>query len=178
MSGPSGVGKDTVLNEWMRHNPRVQKVVAYTTRAARPGEVEGVDYHFASYDEFIIRAEAGDFLEYKEVHGNYYATPLSDMEAILAEGKAAVLKIDVKGAMTAMELRSNAITVFLLPPNADELERRIKERGLDDPKVILQRLYNAREELALAVNYEHRIVNEEVHATVAELDRIVSEAME
>ena len=84
LSGPSGVGKDTVINEWVRMNPRVERVVAYTTRSPRVGEIPDVDYHFVSRDEFLKKAEGGDFLEYKLVYDNYYATPLKDMEAMLA----------------------------------------------------------------------------------------------
>src|SRR4051812_46910447 len=111
LSGPSGVGKDTVLEQWKASNPRVHKVVAYTTRAPRPGEVDAVDYHFITPQRFQDLIEEGAFLEHKHVHGNYYATPLSDMEAMLMEGKIAVLKIDVQGAMEAMKLRPEAMSI-------------------------------------------------------------------
>ena len=111
LSGPSGVGKDTVINAWHARDPRVERVVAYTTRPARPGETDGLDYHFVSVDTFMELAADGAFLEYKEVHGNHYATPLRDMEAMLSAGKIAILKIDVQGALTAMELRPDAMSV-------------------------------------------------------------------
>jgi len=174
LSGPSGVGKDTVINAWTKRNPRVRRVVAYTTRPPRPGEVDGVDYRFISIDRFREEATAGHFLEFKEVHGNLYATPLKDMEEMLAEGSVAVLKIDVQGALTAMQLRPEALTVFILPPDADELERRIRERGTEDSHAILRRLHNARAELEAAEKYTHRIVNDEVDHVVDELERIVA----
>ena len=172
LSGPSGVGKDTVINAWHALDPRVERVVAYTTRAPREGETAGVDYHFVSLQEFLRLAESGAFLEFKEVHGNHYATPLHDMEKMLEDGKLAVLKIDVQGALTAMELRPDAVSVFLMPPSSEELERRIRARNLDASDVILRRLINAREEMELAHHYQHRIVNDDVATVVSELRRI------
>jgi guanylate kinase len=167
------VGKDTVINAWHAVDPRVERVVAYTTRAPRDGERDGVDYRFVSLREFLDLAESGAFLEFKEVHSNHYATPLHDMEAMLDAGKIAVLKIDVQGALTAMELRPDALSVFLMPPSSEELERRIRARNLDAPDVILRRLINAREEMALAHHYGHRIVNDEVSEVVKELGKLV-----
>jgi guanylate kinase len=174
ISGPSGVGKDTVINAWKDRNPLVERVVAYTTRDPRPGEVDGVDYNFIPRNRFYDMAEAGEFLEYKEVHDYYYATPLKDMERLLEEGKIAVLKIDVQGALTVMSLRDDAVAVFLLPPDADELERRIRERGTEDGPTILKRLRNAQEEIALAGRYKHRIINDDIDASVDLLERIIA----
>jgi guanylate kinase len=176
LSGPSGVGKDTVINAWKERNPDVQRVVAYTTRDPRPGEVDGVDYRFISRADFYERADCGEFLEYKEVHDYYYATPYKDMQELLDSGKIAVLKIDVKGALTVMGLRSDATAVFLLPPDADELERRIKERGTEDTATIVKRLRNAQEEIALANKYQYRIVNDDIDRAVDCLERIAGEA--
>lgn len=173
LSGPSGVGKDTIIDAWHDVNPKVQRVVAYTTRSPRPGEVGGRDYNFSSVPDFLAKAENGDFLEFKEVHSNWYATPLTDMEDLLQEGKIAILKIDVQGALHAMHLRPDAISVFILPPSMEELEARIRGRGTDDEVVIEKRLRNASEELALAAKYQHRIVNVDVEMTVAMLERIV-----
>ena len=173
LSGPSGVGKDTVIDRWKELDPRVERVVAYTTRTPRTGEMDGVDYHFVTRDLFEAMASAGKFLEWKEVHCNFYATPLADMEAMLAHGKVAILKIDVQGGLEAMELRSDAISIFLEPPSWDELERRIRARGSDDPEVIERRLQNARDELAVAYRYKHRLVNDELEQTVAEIRELV-----
>jgi guanylate kinase len=173
LSGPSGVGKDTVIDAWRATNPQVERVVAYTTRKPRPGEVDGVDYHFIPRDQFFEFAEAGDFLEFKEVHDYHYATPLRDMERLLANGRIAVLKIDVQGALAVMKLRPNAVTIFLLPPDPDELARRMKGRGTEDESAIATRLRNAAKEMELASNYGHRIVNDDVNRVVQELQRIV-----
>ncbi|RYG24626.1 guanylate kinase [bacterium] len=169
LSGPSGVGKDTVIDAWKARDPRVTRVIAYTTRAPRAGEKDGVDYHFVSVDQFLECANAGEFLEAKEVHGHHYATPLKDMNALLEAGKVAVLKIDVQGALTAMALRPDATSVFLLPPDGHELARRLRDRGTDDEDTIARRLENAKAELALAERYQHRIVNDSVDAVVEKL---------
>ena len=174
LSGPSGVGKDTVINEWVRLNPRVERVVAYTTRSPRVGEIPDVDYHFVSRDEFLKKAEAGDFLEYKLVYDNYYATPLKDMEAMLAAGKIAILKIDVQGALSAMQLRPDAMSVFILPPSEEELRRRIVERGSDEPEVVRKRLDQALSEIAQSDQYRHRIVNDSVENAVRQLEALVA----
>lgn len=174
LSGPSGVGKDTVIDAWRARDPRVERVVAYTTRPMRPGEREGVDYRFVSEARFHEMASEGAFLEWKEVFGNYYATPLRDMEAMLARGQIAVLKIDVQGALTAMGLRPDALTVFLMPPSMEELERRIRARNTDAPDVIERRLRTAREEIALSSEYAHVLVNDAVDRLVDRLQALVA----
>jgi guanylate kinase len=175
LSGPSGVGKDTVINEWQAKNPDVRRVVAYTTRAPREGELDGRDYNFVSLELFQRLVEEGAFLEHKEVHGNLYATPLRDMEALLSDGHIAVLKIDVQGALTAMRLRPDALSVFLLPPSWEELEKRIRGRGTEDSESLATRLQNAREELELADRYQYQVVNGDLLSTVADLEAIVQE---
>jgi guanylate kinase len=173
-SGPSGVGKDTVLAAWSKADPRVQRVVAYTTREPRPGEVDGVDYHFVTDKRFSEMAGAGDFLEYKEVHGNFYATPLKDMERMLADGKVAVLKIDVKGALDAMKLRPDAITIFLEPPSFEVLEDRMRQRGTESEEAIQKRLRNAHLEMELRDHYQHVIANDRIEDVVQRLLAVYS----
>jgi len=173
LSGPSGVGKDTLIETWSRRNPRVKRVVAYTTRPPRDGEVDGVDYNFVTVPSFTLMVEEGHFLEWKIVHGNYYATPLTAMEQLLAEGCIAILKIDVHGAISAMDLRPDATSIFVLPPSWEELERRIRSRALDSEGAIEKRLQNARDEMALADRYQHRIVNAELETAIRELEAIV-----
>jgi guanylate kinase len=170
VSGPSGVGKDTVIEAWKRRDPKVERVVACCTRPHRPGEREGVDYRFVSVKVFHQMAEEGEFLEHKLVHGNWYATPVATVDRLLAEGKTAVLKIDVQGALAVMERRPDAVSVFILPPSEEELERRIRSRGHDSEETVRLRLQNARDEMALADRYHHRIVNDDVERCV---DRLV-----
>lgn len=174
LSGPSGVGKDTLIEAWRARNPRVQRVVAYTTRPPREGEVDGRDYHFVSIPAFLLMVDSNKFLEWKIVHGNYYATPLADMEAMLAEGKIAILKIDVHGAISAMDRRPDAISVFIQPPSWEELESRIRGRALDLPEAIEKRLQNAREEISFADRYQHQVVNRNLDQAVDELEQIVA----
>src|SRR5579871_3435551 len=140
LSGPSGVGKDTILDVWIKRSPKVERVVAYTTRPMRPQEKDGIDYKFVTRERFRDLISLGAFLEYKEVFGNLYGTPLLETDEMLAADKVAVLKIDVQGALTVMGLRDDAISVFLMPPSFSELERRIRSRATDAPEVIARRL--------------------------------------
>lgn len=169
LSGPSGVGKDTVIDAWKQADPDVERVVAYATRPPRTGEVDGVDYRFVSVSEFQRMAEAGKFLEHKRVFENYYATPVSDPDRIVSEGRIAILKIDVQGALAVMPLRPDAITVFLLPPSDEVLRSRIEGRKADAPEVIARRLQEAKNEIAQAPHYQHQIVNENVEDVVKQL---------
>lgn len=174
LSGPSGVGKDTVLAAWNARNPQVRRVVATTTRAPRTGEQNGVDYTFVSRERFVELADAGAFLEWKEVHGNLYATPLDALERMLAEGLVAILKIDVQGALTAMEKRPDAVSIFLMPPSMEELERRIRSRATDSEETIQVRLANAREEIEVGRRYHHRVVNDDVERCVDRLEALLA----
>lgn len=173
LSGPAGVGKDTILAHWIERNPRVVRVVAYTTRPPRELEQDGVDYHFVSGERFDELAEAHHFLEHKEYSGNCYATPLVDMENLLAEGKIAVLKIEVKGAMEVRKLRRDALLIFLMPPDLRTLEARIRARATEDEETIHKRLRIAHDELELAEYYDHLVVNNDLETCIAELERIV-----
>lgn len=176
VSGPSAVGKDTLLERWKQTDDRVCRVVTYTTRAPRAGEVDGSDYHFVSRAEFEKMAGEGAFLEAKEVHGNLYGSPVRETDLAVAEGKLAVLKIDVQGALDVMRQRPDAATVFVLPPSLEELERRMRGRDLDSEDDVRTRLKNARWELDQAVAYRFGIVNDELESAVAELSRAVAAA--
>jgi len=144
--------------------------VAYTTRSPRNGEVDGVDYNFVSRDVFLAKAQKGDFLEYKEVHGNFYATPLSDLERMLEQGLVAILKIDVQGALSVIPLRPDALSIFILPPSSEELERRIRSRALDDTEAIEKRLQNARDEIEISYLYQYQVINKDVDEVVSQLE--------
>lgn len=176
LSGPSGVGKDSVLDAWMESDPQVKRVVSYATRAPRNGEENGVAYHFVSVEQFHELAQNHAFLEYKEVHGNWYATPLSDLNTMRDQGLTAVLKIDVQGALVAMEKCPDAITVFLLPPSRDELMRRLTNRGTDNAAAIERRVQDAEYELAHAQYYRHQLINEEIRDVVSQLQALKTQA--
>lgn len=175
LSGPSGVGKDTVIRRWKEINPDLLKVTTCTTRAPRSQEVAGLDYIFLTVSEFEQRIEGGAFLEYKPVFEHFYGTPASEADAALAQGKIALLKIDVKGGMDVKEKRPEAVMIFLAPPSFEELERRIRDRATDGEESIKVRLETARTEMDAAVHYEFYVVNDDVDRAVAELDAIVRE---
>lgn len=174
LSGSSGVGKDTVLEAWIAVNPNVQKVTAYTTRAPRSGEVEGVDYCFVTQKEFQYLILEGAFLEYKEVFGHYYGTPLKSVETLLTEGKIPVLKIDVQGGIEVIQEFPETLSIFLYPPSAEELERRIRSRGTDSDEEIQKRLSKASWEFKQAEAYQYRIVNDSIEDVIRQLEAIAS----
>lgn len=173
LSGPSGSGKDTVLNAWKSLRPDMARVLTFTTREPRSGEVDGVHYQFVTDDEFQEMVERGEFLEHKNVHGDRYGSPRSDVERLLAQGKTVVLQIDVQGAMDVVNVMPEAITVFLLPPSLEELERRLRARGTETEESLKTRLENAKREMAFASQYKVQIVNDVVEEAVRELDEAV-----
>lgn len=173
LSGPSGVGKDTLLDAWIAADPRVAKVITSTTRAMRAGEIEGREYQFLTLEEFEAKRAAGAFLEAKNVHGNWYASPRAETERLVAEGRIAVLKIDVQGAREVRPKMPDALSVFILPPSLEVLEERIRVRGLDDEAAIERRLANARAEINESPSYDHRVVNDDLARAVEELIEIV-----
>lgn len=176
LSGPSGVGKDSLLDAWIAVDPRVRRVVTYTTRPPRSGEQDGVDYHFVSPSRFEDLVKRGAFLEYKQVHGYSYASPLHDTEAMLAKGEVAVLKIDVQGAMEAVRKRPDAITVFILPPSVEALKSRMRGRGKDDEATIARRLKNAVGEIEQSSWYAYRIVNDDLDEALRQVRSAIGRA--
>lgn len=174
LSGPSGVGKDTLIDRWRELDPRVERVVAATTRMPREGEVDGMDYHFKTETEFLEMIAQGAFLEHMLVHDKRYGTPLADMNRRLEAGKITVLKIDVQGALEVMKRLPEAVTIFVLPPSREELRQRILARASDSPEAIERRLRTAEGEMDLADRYQHRVINDDVGRAVAEIAAIVS----
>lgn len=174
VSGPSGVGKDTVIDAWIAQNPRVQRVITCTSRQPRDGEVNGVHYHFFTPEEMQAKEAAGDFYEMKNVHGNFYATPKKGVQDILDAGGIAVLRIDTQGAIELMPKMPHAVTVFIDPPSFEELERRIRSRALDSEEVIQTRLKNARNEIACSLRYRHIVTNDVVEHAVRKLEYIIA----
>lgn len=174
LSGPSGVGKDTVLVELFRRDPRLRYSVSYTTRPPRPGELDGVSYSFVDRPTFEAMAAAGEFLEWAEVHGYLYGTSLRRVVDHLARGEDVVLKIDVQGAgRVRRRVEGNAIFLFLEPPSLGELQRRLTLRRTEDAATRDLRMDNALAELAEAEHYDHRIVNDDLDRAVAEILAII-----
>src|SRR6185295_5239160 len=169
ISGPSGAGKSTVVHELVRHcHVPLALSVSATTRAPRPGEVDGVDYHFLTKEEFQRRREAGAFLEFKEVfgRGDWYGTLQSEVESGLGAGKWVILEIDVEGAMSVLAAHPDAVTIFIHCGSLAELERRLRQRNTESEASIQRRLEVARGELALQDRYTWQINNTDVQQSV------------
>jgi guanylate kinase len=175
ISGPSGAGKTTLLKRLFEQCPGLVASVSATTRPPRPGERDGVDYHFLSAEEFHRRRQRGDFLECYEVFGRgyWYGTLTSEVSPSLAVGKSIVLEIDVQGAMAVVQQYPDAITLFVYPSSLDELERRLRGRGTETEESIQRRLEVARRELTFADRYQHRVVNDDVDRAAQELCNII-----
>ena len=170
LSGPSGVGKDSVIELIRARSPWVWLSVSVTTRPARPGEIEGVHYHFVDEATFEQLVEAGDLLEWAVVHGvNRYGTPRQAVLDALAAGKPALLEIDLQGARQVRRSMPEALFVFLAPPSWDELVRRLVGRGTEGEAERERRLATARDELAAEREFNKTIVNDDVHRATDEL---------
>lgn len=170
LAGPTAVGKGTVAAAMREQHPEIYLSVSATTRHPRPGEVDGVHYHFVSVDEFDRLVAEGQMLEWAVVHGvNRYGTPRGPVEEALAAGRPALLEIDLQGARQVRESMPEAVFVFLKPPSWEELVRRLVGRGTEDEEERERRLATAREELAAEAEFDVTIVNREVHAAVEEL---------
>lgn len=163
ISGPTAVGKGTVVRYLLEHFPNIHLSVSATTRAPRPGEVDGVDYYFLTPEEFDVLVETGQMLEYAVVHGsNRYGTPRTPVQAALNEGKIVLLEIDIQGARQVKAAMPEARLVFIAPPSWDELVKRLQGRGTETPAEQDRRLESAREELAAQSEFDHVVINDEV----------------
>ena len=160
ISGPSGVGKSSVVKEVMARHPKLRFSVSATTREKRPGEVDGVSYYFVSREEFAAMVERGELLEHAEYVQNCYGTPAKPIDEALNLGYDILLDIEVKGAMQVMEKRPEAVTIFIAAPSFAELRRRLVNRGDTAPELIEQRLETARWEYTMAPNYAYLVVSE------------------
>jgi guanylate kinase len=172
-SGPSGAGKDTILDELAKTYPGFRRCVTTTTRARRDYEVDGEDYTFTSVQEFKDRIAAGGFLEWAEVYGNYYGTPRQWVEERLGEGVDVILKIDVQGGANVRKQMPGAVLVFVTPPSMEELERRLRGRNSESEPEITQRLANAKRELDQIPNYDYVVENDTVARAADELRSIL-----
>ena len=172
-SGPSGVGKGTVRQEiFSKPDHKFEYSVSMTTRAQRPGEVDGKDYFFRSREEFEELIRNGQMLEYAEYVGNYYGTPLAYVNETLDKGIDVFLEIEVQGALQVKKKVPDAVFIFLTPPDLNELEERLVGRGTDSEEVIAQRIERAREEIALMSEYDYTIVNDEVSLAAERVKRV------
>lgn len=174
VSGPSGAGKGTVCTAFLKEHEDVAYSVSATTRAPRSGEQEGVNYYFLSRGEFESMIANGELLEWAEVYGNYYGTPLKKIEEKLAQGQDILLEIDTQGALNVQKKFPDGIYVFILPPSIQELEKRLRGRGTDSEEAVARRLSAAAGEIAVAKEYAYTIVNDTINDSVQTLAAIVS----
>lgn len=173
ISGPSGVGKSTVLGALFAGRDDLYFSVSATTRAPRPTEKPDVDYHFIEAETFRQWIEDGEFLEYAEYVGNFYGTPKKFVDAAMAEGKDVILDIEIQGATQVHELRPDVVRIFIAPPSWEELERRLTARGTDSPEKVQRRLLRAKVELENAGHYDYFVINDTVENAVQELRAIM-----
>ena len=173
VTAPSGAGKTSLIDAVMREDASLKISVSYTTRAPRPGEKEGVDYHFVDEPTFRAMRERGEFLESAEVHGNHYGTAKRVILDAVAKGEDLILEIDWQGAQQVRRLYPDCVGIFILPPSIEELERRMRSRGQDAEAVIRRRLANAKEELAHAGEFKYAIINKDFETAKRELASII-----
>jgi guanylate kinase len=173
ITAPSGAGKTSLIEAVMREDPSLKISVSYTTRAPRPGEKDGVDYHFVKEPTFLAMRDRGEFLESAEVHGNHYGTARQVILDAVKRGEHLILEIDWQGAQQVRKLYPGCVGIFILPPSIEELERRMRARGQDTDEVIRRRVANAREELSHAGEFQYAIINKDFDTAKHELADIL-----
>lgn len=176
VAAPSGAGKTTLTRMLLERDAQIRLSISYTTRAPRPGEQDGREYHFIDEAAFTRMREAGDFLEWAHVHGNYYGTSKAWIDARRAAGEDVLLEIDWQGAQQVMRLIPEAIGIFILPPSVAELKRRLEGRGQDSAEVIARRLAAAEAELRHVDEFAYAIINENLDCACADLMAVVRAA--
>lgn len=178
ITGPSGVGKGTLIRELLQRLPDLELSISATTRAPREGEIDGRDYHFLSPVEFASRREQNDFLEFAAYSGNHYGTLRSEVEGRLDAGHSVVLEIEVQGAQQVRAAKPDSIQIFIAPPDPAVLRKRLAGRGTDSADAIDKRLETAEIELASQGDFDHLIVNDDLETAVGDLEAIVREELE
>ena len=173
ITGPSGVGKGTLIRELLEAVPDLELSVSATTRDPREGEVNGRDYHFLTPEEFEQRVEEKDFLEFATYSGNRYGTLRSEVERRLEAGHSVVLEIEVQGAQQVRAAKPDSVQIFIAPPDPDQLRSRLEGRGTDSADAIDSRLETAELELAAQGDFDHRVVNDDLDQAAGELAQIV-----
>ncbi|MBR0567225.1 guanylate kinase [Azoarcus sp. L1K30] len=173
VTAPSGAGKTTLVRGLLERDSQVQLSVSYATREPRPGEVNGREYHFVDVPTFRGLRDRGEFLEWAEVHGNYYATSKVWLKEQIALGRDTLLEIDWQGAQQVRKVFPDAVGVFILPPSLEELESRLRGRGTDSDDVINRRLLGARGEMRHVAEFDYVIINNELHVALEDLVAVV-----
>lgn len=173
VSAPAGCGKDTILEQALKLNGNLFYSVSATSRAMRPGETDGVSYHFRTREQFEDMIKNGELLEYTEYCGNYYGTPKKAVEDMLEAGKDVILKIEIEGAANVKKMFPECVMIFILPPSIAELSRRLHKRGTETEEVIALRLETAKKELEFAKNYDYFVVNDALEDAVSDFLTVV-----
>ena len=173
ITGPSGVGKGTLIKELLKEVPDLELSVSATTRSPREGEINGRDYHFLTPEEFERRTEEKDFLEWATYSGNRYGTLRSEVERRLESGHSMVLEIEVQGAQQVRAAKPDSVQIFIAPPDPDVLRKRLAGRGTDSAEAIDERLKVAEQDLAAQGDFDHRVLNDDLDRAVEELVGIV-----
>jgi len=173
LSAPSGAGKGAIRRRLQERLPHLRYAVSVTTRPMRPGEIDGINYHFVTPEEFHARVEAGYFVEWAKVYGNYYGTPREPMETWLREGHDVICEKDVQGALKLMDIYPEAVYIFTMPPSLEELRRRIERRGTESPEARAQRLASADCEMACVDRYDYVVVNDDLERAVDDIIAII-----
>ena len=173
ITGPSGVGKGTIVRSLLQRHPELCLSISTTTRNPRPGEVEGVDYYFTSRDAFEEAIARSEFLEWTQYAGNYYGTPKTKVKELLEQGKLVLLEIELLGARAIAETFPDARRIFILPPSLAQLEARLRKRGKDSESAIEKRLARAKEEIAAKDEFEIQIVNDNLAQAITEIEQVI-----
>jgi guanylate kinase len=174
ISGPSGVGKDTVIQQMRELMPDCYYAVTATTRERRPGEVHGVHYYFYTGEEFSMHLGDNEFLEHATVYGNLYGVPKAPIRDALRRGRDVVVKVDPQGAQTIRQFAPEALLIFLLPPNMEELGRRLRSRKTDDPVALMRRINIASREIATSEHFDYFVINDTVEQAVQDIQEIIA----
>ena len=174
VSGASGTGKGTVCKKILADLPEVAYSISATTRKPRPGEIDGKEYYFLSVDEFKAWIAEEKFLEYAEVYGNFYGTPLNKIEERLNRGEDILLEIDVQGALNVKRKCPDGVYIFLLPPSLEELKSRIEGRGTENPESLARRLKNAVAEIKIGLEYDYAVVNDTIDNAAEQIKAILT----
>lgn len=173
ISGAAGTGKGSIISSVLGQNENLVYSVSMTTRAPRNGEVEGKSYHFVSKEHFEKLIKQDQFVEYAFVHTDYYGTPKAKIEEEVKNGKIVLLEIDVQGAEIVLKKYPDAVSIFILPPSFEELERRLRNRGTETEEKILKRLKNAKEEMSRSKEYEYVVVNNDLSTAIRDVETIL-----
>ena len=178
---PSGTGKSTIAKRLLKENSNLTESVSFTTRPVRPGEVDGVDYWFISISEFERKKERQEFLEWAQVHGNFYGTSKAFVESALLKGQNILLDLDIQGADALKKVfkggESSVLTIFIAPPSIEELKRRLTARGTEGTETIERRVMNARDEILRKEDYDYCVLNEDLNVAYQEIQQIFDEAL-